>query len=781
MFKYNNENKSPTKRQPNSTKKRPACRERNEQDEFGSTAKVSKSMFENILNLHDIDWDDDVETAIEKSLSTSDESEIELFKDQHFDPNNELNLSCAWDFSEIEIDDLKENKPNLLNGWLQISLFVSLSLLIFSLNHTVRIPGFYGLPNTVKDLLQAERSIGQLYDWQDNLMKKLIDCDQNLVYCVPTSGGKTLVAELMILREMMLNKKNALFVFPYVSIVQEKIRSLMPFSLELNFILEEYANDKGQIPVKKRLNKNCLYIATIEKAHLLLTCLYEEKRLDEIGLVVVDELHMLGDGTTRGCTLESFLLLCMLAKQHHHFDARLIAMSATLNNFEQIRKFLNAVIEENNFRPVELVEHVKLDSRILKYVGDKEENSFEFQRHLPKTKISSDPDNLCELVKECMPESPLLIFSPTKLNCENIVKLLSTHLPRRLKDYKTKERESILNDLQAISSTSICQVLQLGIPFGIAYHHSGLTTDEREIIESSFLNGSLCCIVCTSTLAAGVNLPAQRVIIRAPYVAKEFLTSSQYKQMVGRAGRAGFSDKPGESILMIKDAERERIRSLFVNVQNECISSIYKNKEAGISRIFLSLFHLRLVKNFKQIRDVFLNQTLYGIQFGNEDQTQFMEMLDQHMAKFHELGLIEKPENDQVEIKLTKLGRGAIKGLIDVNKCNRLYNDLTRLSTRISVNSIFHLLFVCTFIFDSDEMPARPDGTYILNEFFKLKDEDKHAAKLMGMNEAEVQKYVTFQDVCDEKFREKVKRFFFTLIIYESYRGDITLADLSDK
>jgi len=609
-------------------------------------------------------------------------------------------------------------------------------------------------------------------------MLKLIAHQKNLVYCVPTSGGKTLVAELMIMREMLLNKKDALFVFPFVSIVQEKIRSLISFSFELDFVIEEYANDKGSIPVRKR-KKPCLYIATIEKAHLLLTCLLEEKRLNEIGMIVVDELHMLGDGTKRGCTLESFLLLSMIAKRKKYFNARLIAMSATLNNFEQISRFLKAEIEENNFRPVDLIEYVKVDSSIYKYIGDKEDEFLKYERSIKTEKaLFNDPDNLSKLVQESIPHSPLLIFCPTKTNCENVVKLLASHLPKRLKVHKSAERKLVLKNLQELNNYPVCPTLQIGIPFGIAYHHSGLTTDERSIVENSFLNGTLCCIVCTSTLAAGVNLPAQRVIIRSPYVAKDFISSSQYKQMIGRAGRAGLSEN-GESVLMVKEADKDRIRSLMVNVQNECVSSMKNNLETGISRIFLALFHLRLVKNFDEIRDVILNETLYGIQFGHQDDAAFIEILNQQLNRFYELNLIEKPEDDQSEIKLTKLGKGAIKGLIDIDKCNRLYQDLLSASKDFCLNSKFHLLYICTTIFDSEELPPNPDAEYIHNKFFKLNTEEKYAASRMKITEGEVYKYLELPYTTDKAFQDRMKRFFFTLVLYESYKGQLSLADLS--
>ncbi|UYV83104.1 SMARCAL1 [Cordylochernes scorpioides] len=112
---------------------------------------------------------------------------------------------------------------------------------------------FYGLPLHVKDLYNKYFGIKQLYKWQDECLKlHASNLGKNLIYTLPTSGGKTLVAEIFIIKELLLKKKNALLILPFVSIVQEKVRSLSQFAVDLNFHIEEYAGDRGAIPPRKR-------------------------------------------------------------------------------------------------------------------------------------------------------------------------------------------------------------------------------------------------------------------------------------------------------------------------------------------------------------------------------------------------------------------------------------------------------------------------------------------------------------------------------------------------
>ncbi|KAK7895322.1 hypothetical protein WMY93_020647 [Mugilogobius chulae] len=457
-------------------------------------------------------------------------------------------------------------------------------------SQTTDLGPFFGLPTKVKDLLHKLKGIERLYDWQETCLN--LECVQrrkNLIYSLPTSGGKTLVAEILILKELLCRKKDCLFILPYVSLVQEKVRGLASFGLELNFMVEEYAGSKGKFPPVKRRTSKSLYIATIEKAHSLVNSLIETNRLENIGLVVVDELHMLGDGA-RGAIIEMTLAKLLYISKATH----IIGMSATLGNIKDIQTFLNAENYSNDFRPVQLKEYVKLRDTIYE-VDPKEEECFKLSRPL-NYKYSSgmqkmDPDHIIALVTEVIPTHSCLVFCPTKKNCENVASMICKYLREDFLKHREAEKSTLLRELRDSGNGNMCPVLRRTVPFGIAFHHSGLTTEERKLVEEAYSTGVLCLLTCTSTLAAGVNLPARRVILRSPFVATEFLKRSQYKQMVGRAGRAGI-DSEGESILILQEKDKNMAKSLVCAPMENCYSNLMYDDGKGILSLILSLIGL---------------------------------------------------------------------------------------------------------------------------------------------------------------------------------------------
>lgn len=281
---------------------------------------------------------------------------------------------------------------------------------------------FYGLPDKVKKLIQDHKGISKLYDWQDECLSlPAVKDHQNLIYALPTSSGKTLVAEILIFRELVCRKRDVLFILPFVSIVKEKIAALAPFAVDLDFYLEEYAAGQGVCPPRQRHNKNSVYIATIEKSLALVDSLTEVNRLSDIGLVVVDELHLLGE-PGRGAILETVLTKVKWSAP----AAQIIGMSATIGNLPEIQTFLNAEIYRQEFRPVELKEYIKCGGNWLAVeknpIGEtifvpikREDAPYDDEMY---NKL--DPDRVGALVMEVAPKHALLIFCPVKKNCQDV-------------------------------------------------------------------------------------------------------------------------------------------------------------------------------------------------------------------------------------------------------------------------------------------------------------------------------------------------------------------------
>ena len=189
----------------------------------------------------------------------------------------------------------------------------------------------------------------------------------------------------------------------------------------------------------------------------------------------------------------------------------------------------------------------------------------------------------------------------------------------------------------------MCPILKSTLPFGIAYHHSGLTVDERQLIEEAYSSGTLCCLCCTSTLATGVNLPARRVIllnkcfdvlsslarkrdgwycvylfkvvVRSPYIGSAPLSQARYQQMIGRAGRAGF-DTHGESIMILKPSEMQlATNEILLAPTNRVHSQLAKDNLRGLQQLLLSIISLYIGgKDSKSLAETIINSTLLGQQ-----------------------------------------------------------------------------------------------------------------------------------------------------------------------
>lgn len=729
-------------------------------------------------------------------------TEAAEFQSKKKETVEELNNTMALDMSllaGVDWDDLEKNassnapakateksKPNLAQN--QMPMNMKPRLFPVSSEKFMELGPFFGLTRHHGKFILKTKNIEKLYDWQEECLRlSAIHNRRNLIYSLPTSGGKSLVAEIAMLREVILRKRNVVFVLPYVSIVQEKVQDLLPFATEFKFIVEEYCAGKGSIPPTKRRRKNVIYICTMEKAHILYDSLHENRRLGEVGLIVVDELHMVGD-SSRGHTLE---VLLTKAVSNSATQIQIIGMSATISNLNELATFLKADVYTRDFRPIELKEYIKLGSEILTVDAKAHllSEAFKVERTIAPVSMppnaQRDPDQIATLVLEVIPANSCLIFCATKQNCESVAILLTDMLPSDHKANRKEEKMSLIEAIKDDSNGRICPILEKTIPFGVAYHHSGLTSDERKHLEEAYRLNIICVICCTSTLAAGVNLPAKRVIIRSPYVGKNFLTLTKYKQMVGRAGRAGKCDT-GESIMIVNPRDHQQMVNMLCSRMDETVSAFVQEDERTLlQNAVLNLLATKLATTIDDLVEFFQKSLLYvqidRTLIGNlrKNISNAVEELMKEKALDHknETSGMRHPsftitaEKEEVEVfpddhlEVSKLGRAAVKAGISLTEAQELRENLKNAAYNFMAYEFFHLLFIVTP--EDISQSINYDSKKLNSEVLGMKEPMLKAAKAVGVSEALAMKLVSKPHAIKPSEKQILQRFYVALMLHE--------------
>lgn len=355
-----------------------------------------------------------------------------------------------------------------------------------------------------------------------------------------------------------------------------------------------------------------LAVCTIEKANSIVNRLLEQDKLSEVGMVVIDEVHLISD-PSRGYILELLLTKILYMCEKFKHKIQLVTMSATLPNVELLRKWLKAEYYHTDYRPIELREMIKIG----KEVFDSQLNLLRVIDNKWKEFFLEDGDDVLELAMETIMEGcQLIIFCPSKDWCEQICTNLARGIhnmrkskPELINAIVDKDRIEILVEQAKGLQAGVDQILQRSLMYGCAFHHAGLTTDERDVIELGFKNGTLKVLVATSTLSSGVNLPARRVIIRSPMFGKKMMSNLTYRQMIGRAGRKG-KDILGESILVCDEKNARIGKELVVAPLDPIKSCLDTDNHAHLKRALLEII-ASSVANTKTDIESFVNSTLF--------------------------------------------------------------------------------------------------------------------------------------------------------------------------
>jgi helicase len=459
------------------------------------------------------------------------------------------------------------------------------------------------IPETVKNLT-IRSGIAELYPPQEEAIKAGALDGRNLVLASPTASGKTLVAEFCALKHILKQNGKTLYLTPLRALANEKYDEFKKYGS-----ITKADGKKIRIGISTGdfdstdywLGRYDIIISTNEKADSLLR--HRAKWMDEISLVIADEVHLLNDGE-RGPTLEVVLARLMQVNPH----VQILALSATINNVDEIAGWLNATHVTTEWRPIVLEEGVLLHDEIQFKDGAArkiEKKTKDYAVNLALNTIKSG--------------GQALVFAATRKSSVMLAKKFAGEieqvLSRPMKRSLEHEAEKILATGE---KTRISESLAELVKRGTAFHHAGLGGGHRRIIEDAFRQGKIKVLTATPTLAFGVNLPARTVIIQdyrryEPGYGFYPISVLEYKQMAGRAGRPKY-DKTGEAILIAKTAdESDYLMESYVLARPERIWS-----RLAVERIMRSHVLSTIAADFAHTENgifEFFGKTFYAYQY----------------------------------------------------------------------------------------------------------------------------------------------------------------------
>ena len=453
----------------------------------------------------------------------------------------------------------------------------------------------------IKEMLKR-KGIKELYPPQAKALPIALE-GKNVVVAIPTAAGKSLIAYIPILQAALKGEKS-LYIVPLRALAREKYEDLLDFS-ELGIkvgISTGDLTDKGT-----HLGKYDILVCTSEKADSLLR--HKAEWLNEIRIVVADEIHLLHDAS-RGPTLE-----ITLAKLRLLNEPQIIALSATIKNAHEIASWLDAELIESEWRPVPLKEGVLFGRKIYFLDGS--------VKQIKNPKLEG-------LVEDVLAEDgQALIFVNTRRLSQSTAEKLAEITKKFVGD---EAKEIARKILEGEEINIISKKLAKCVANGIAFHHAGLSSKQRKEIEDAFKKGIIKVIVATPTLAAGINLPARRVIIKSLWRYAEMegymqpIPVLEIKQMMGRAGRPGY-DEEGEAILIAKNKiEKERIWKEYLEADVEPIYSKLAS-EPALRMHLLALIATDFAVYWDEIID-FMKKTFYVHQLGVVPEERIWEIID---------------------------------------------------------------------------------------------------------------------------------------------------------
>lgn len=491
----------------------------------------------------------------------------------------------------------------------------------------------------------------------------------NYIICIPTASGKTVLGVLPMLKTILDGGK-AVYAAPLLSIQNEKVKEFKSF--------EEHGINVGRHPASSDLS-----VMVFESFDALTR--FSWNTLRDVDTLIIDEFHMIGE-FTRGPTLESAITRAKIINP----SMRIIALSATLRNIEEIEGWLEGKCVEHDYRPVPLHKKV-LDAEMF------------------NTKNKNDVI-VKVLEKSIKDKSQALAFVSTRRFTESLATYVSKKINKKINLKQREQFKKVSDRILEVPKkkgslpTSTCVKLAESLEHGIAFHHAGLFNEQKEIIEDEFRNGNILMITATPSLMYGVNLPSKTVVIRdttrwtgnGPQPIPVF----DYEQMSGRAGRPQYDDV-GYSYLVAKTMdEASNLQDYYVEGEIELTNSKLVDNKDAIYKQIIAQINSSLSKNLDELTD-FFGKTLYGYQMTNNPS----------MALFAEDSIKYELENAIDFLLQNRIIRATPEGLATTDFGNLIAKSNYSVETAVKIKeyvSSIDKINVSEFIYALCETPDVP-------------------------------------------------------------------------
>lgn len=621
----------------------------------------------------------------------------------------------------------------------------------------------YGLPPALVSNFST-LGVRSIYPWQSACLlgKGLLTGEGNLIYTAPTGGGKSLIADVLLLKKIIDNPtKKAILVLPYVALVQEKLRWLRRATENVNknaAAIAAHPHTKhrqinssvrvagffGGSRTKATWSDVDVAVCTIEKANSLVNAAIEEGAIDQLGIVVLDELHMLDD-ENRGYLIE--LMITKLLSLDH--GIQLIGMSATLSNPKLLADWMQAKFYVSKYRPIPISEFLVYDNNI--YSTQNTKDFFRTASQLNGICATQKPPKSCQTIETSIHkelESAMnnavvalavetavkgygaLIFCSSRQGSQTMANLVAQTMPPGAPEILDK-RTDVLAALQALPG-GFESTFAKTIVSGVGFHHAGLTVEERDIVAEAYDHGILQVMVATCSLAAGINLPARRVILHGARMGRDLIGPAILRQMRGRAGRKG-KDEVGESYLCCQRKDLEAVSDLL-EAEMPPVESCLTPEKRGVKRALLEVIAIRLATTRDSINDYIHRSLLWQ----TKSHSEVLAMVDIAVQELLKTELVQ--QTDYGNLEPTKLGSAIVAASLTPEDGIFVHNDMLRALQSFVMDGEMHIFYLFTPVQVQD---TKIDWQAFRHQLETLDDSALRALQCVGISPALVNRIVT--------------------------------------